>query len=233
MNNTHTHTHAPTGLQAHALTIYTICTTRSMHTNPDNQVTPDGQRTMRTSLGAALGLNSAEALPAAWWHDAAVLHCEGYTLYKAGMAEAAMRTAKQHGLQVSLDLASFELVHNCGDALARVLREGLVDVVFCNEEEACAVLQLPQLGGANGRHVEDDPDGKVRDVDERHHAGCMCGHQVRHAQDVLLQHCQVVVVSRGAKGCSARNRSGEVGISPACIVQVWFNMLLCATVSLT
>lgn len=30
----------------------------------------------------------------------------------------------------------------------------------------------------------------------------------------------MVVVSRGAKGCSARNRSGEVGISPACMVQV-------------
>lgn len=124
---------------------------------------------MRTNLGAALGLTSADALPAAWWRDAAILHCEGYTLYKAAMAEAAMRTAKHHGLQVSLDLASFELVHNCGDALARVLREGLVDVVFCNEEEACAVLQLPQLGGdaqdathaSNGKHVNGSADAKV------------------------------------------------------------------------
>lgn len=94
-----------------------------------------------------------------------MLHCEGYTLYKAAMAEAAMRTAKRHGLQVSLDLASFELVHNCGDALARVLTEGLVDVVFCNEEEACAVLKLPQLGGGVHRdtRVEDDDsaDAKV------------------------------------------------------------------------
>lgn len=153
----------------HILSVTKIVVLGALHQrcdcyNDHSQVTPDGQRTMRTSLGAALGLTSADALPPAWWQDAAVLHCEGYTLYKAAMAEAAMRTAKRHGLQVSLDLASFELVHNCGDALARVLREGLVDVVFCNEEEACAVLELAQLGGdgsAVAGHVNGDADARV------------------------------------------------------------------------
>ncbi len=153
---------------------------------------------MRTSLGAALQLTSADLLPTDLWKGATALHCEGYTLYKADMAEAAMRKAHALHMQVSLDLASFELVHNCGDALMRVLKEGLVDVVFCNEEEALAVLGLVSSSGDEG-----DSDDAVR-----------------RAQDVLLQHVQVVVVSRGAKGCSARSRSGEAGTSPACMVQV-------------
>lgn len=162
---------------------------------------------MRTSLGAALQLTSADLLPTDLWKGASALHCEGYTLYKADMAEAAMRHARDRNMQVSLDLASFELVHNCADALVRVLRAGLVDVVFCNEEEALAVLEVSQLSGGVHGHAANGGDHHGEDA-------------VRRAQDVLLQHVQVVVVSRGAKGCSARSRAGEVGTSPACMVQV-------------
>ena len=47
--------------------------------------------------------------------------------------------------QVSLDLASFELVHACQGLLLEVLQGGLVDLVFCNEQEAAAVAQVPFL----------------------------------------------------------------------------------------
>ena len=48
--------------------------------------------------------------------------------------------------QVSLDLASFEVVRGCADALLGLLRERLLDIVFCNEQEAAALAEvLPRL----------------------------------------------------------------------------------------
>ena len=44
-------------------------------------------------------------------------------------------------LQVSLDLASFELVKDSA-VLVELLREGCVDLVFCNEEEAQALAEV-------------------------------------------------------------------------------------------
>lgn len=47
-------------------------------------VTPDGQRTMRTCLGASAHLTSSSMLPQGWPARAALLHCEGYCLYRWG-----------------------------------------------------------------------------------------------------------------------------------------------------
>lgn len=101
-------------------------------------VTPDGERTMRTCLGAAQ-LLTADALPAAALQRCAFLHCEGYTLYKPTMLRKALTTARQHGAQTSLDLGSFEVVAHCQEPLLAVLEAGLVDLLFCNEGEAAAL----------------------------------------------------------------------------------------------
>ena len=42
-------------------------------------------------------------------------------------------------MQVSIDLASFELVNNCRHQLLQLLTAKHFDIVFCNEEEATAV----------------------------------------------------------------------------------------------
>jgi sugar/nucleoside kinase (ribokinase family) len=76
-------------------------------------VTPDGQRTMRTCLGASAHLTAAEQLPAGWCDETLLLHCEGYCLYRPQLAREAMSRAKQAGALVSIDLASFECVQNC------------------------------------------------------------------------------------------------------------------------
>ena len=44
--------------------------------------------------------------------------------------------------QVSLDLASFEVVRNCQHTLLKLLREGLVDILFCNTAEAEALAEV-------------------------------------------------------------------------------------------
>jgi hypothetical protein len=53
-----------------------------------------------------------------------------------------MREAKQHGALASIDLASFECVANCKQPLLELLQEGLIDLVFANEEEAIALLEV-------------------------------------------------------------------------------------------
>ena len=54
----------------------------------------------------------------------ALLHCEGYSLYRLPVAAAAMRAAHAAGARVSLDLASFEVVQTCWAALDSLLQVG-------------------------------------------------------------------------------------------------------------
>lgn len=104
-------------------------------------ITPDGQRTMRTCMGAAATL-SAEQLPMAPLQDCQLLHCEGYSLYKPDVLNAAVTAAKAGGAIVSLDLASFEVVRQCQAPLFQLLETGAVDIVFCNEDESAALADL-------------------------------------------------------------------------------------------
>lgn len=52
-----------------------------------------------------------------------------------------------------MDLASFEVVRGCAGALLALLREGLLDIAFCNVQEAAALAEVvphragpPQFG---------------------------------------------------------------------------------------
>lgn len=120
-------------------------------------VTPDGQRTMRTCMGAAAQL-SPDILPREPLGACQHLHCEGYALYKPDVLTAAIEAAKAAGAIVSLDLASFEVVRQCQDALFALLDSGHVDVVFCNEDESHAFAELAMaretLMLGNGMHLD-------------------------------------------------------------------------------
>lgn len=99
-------------------------------------VTPDGERTMRTDLAAAMTL-LPEEISAADFTAAAHVHIEGYLLFNRELALAVLKSAKEAGCSVSLDLASFEVVGAAQDILADLLRD-YVDIVFANEDEARA-----------------------------------------------------------------------------------------------
>ena len=64
------------------------------------QVTPDGQRTMRTSLSASKELTSVAQLPGSWLAGCTWLHCEGYCLYRPQFTRDAMSAAKAQHAQV-------------------------------------------------------------------------------------------------------------------------------------
>ena len=103
-------------------------------------VTPDGERTMRTDLGAAMTLQPDEIHPddfAGCQHA----HIEGYLLFNEALLRAVLAAAKEAGCTISLDLASFEVVQAAGDTLREILRDS-VDIVFANEEEAAAFTGL-------------------------------------------------------------------------------------------
>ncbi len=99
-------------------------------------VTPDGQRTMRTCLGAAAAMDPA-AISAETFAQSRLVMLEGYTLFNHDLTRAIAAAAKAAGAHLALDLASFEVVR-ANRAVLEELLSGQVDVVFANEDEATA-----------------------------------------------------------------------------------------------
>lgn len=104
-----------------------------------SMVTPDGQRTMRTHLGAAMTLSPDEVTPADF-AGARHAHIEGYLMFNPALAEKVAKTARAAGCTISLELSSFEVVNVARDWILDQLQQG-VHVVFANEDEARALFQ--------------------------------------------------------------------------------------------
>lgn len=99
-------------------------------------VSPDSERTFGTYLGAAVEMGPQEMTPEVFkGYD--LLHIEGYLVFNEELIEKAIVTAKEAGLKVSLDLASFNVVEAKLDFLKRMAKD-YVDIIFANEEEARA-----------------------------------------------------------------------------------------------
>lgn len=97
-------------------------------------VSADGERTMCTFLGAAAELEGNELTPDLFTaYD--IFHIEGYLVQNHNLIRKAMQLAKKAGLQVSIDLASYNVVDENIDFLNEII-SNYVDIVFANEEEA-------------------------------------------------------------------------------------------------
>jgi sugar/nucleoside kinase (ribokinase family) len=99
-------------------------------------VSPDSERTFAVNLGAAIEMVPAD-LNEGLFEGYDLLHIEGYLVQNHALIEKALKLAKQAGLKVSLDLASYNVVEANLDFLHRMVKE-YVDIVFANEEEAKA-----------------------------------------------------------------------------------------------
>jgi len=97
-------------------------------------ITPDSERTFATFLGAAIEL-SAEDLSNEMYRGYDYFHIEGYLVQNHELIEKAMKLAKENGLLISLDLASYNVVESNLDFLHDIIRK-YVDILFANEEEA-------------------------------------------------------------------------------------------------
>ena len=66
-----------------------------------------------------------------------ILHIEGYLVQDTSLILRAVQLAKEAGLSVSFDMASYNVVKD-NYAIIRDLVENYVDILFANEEEALA-----------------------------------------------------------------------------------------------
>lgn len=99
-------------------------------------ISADGERTMVTHLGAALELRAEEVVPEIF-SSYDCLYVEGYLVQNHELILSAAKTAKQCGLKVAIDLASFNVVEE-NLAFLQNLVAKYVDIVFANEDEAKA-----------------------------------------------------------------------------------------------
>ena len=99
-------------------------------------ISPDGERTFGTFLGAAIELSANDINPEQF-KDYGLLHVEGYLVQNHELLESILKTAKNQGLEISLDLASYNVVEDNLDFLKEMVKQ-YVDIVFANEEEAKA-----------------------------------------------------------------------------------------------
>ena len=113
-------------------------------------VTPDGQRTMNTYLGACQNLTPADVDPALV-ASAGVIYLEGY-LWDPPHAKDAFRKASElaHGAdrRVALSLSDSFCVGRYRDEFLDLIREKKVDIVFANEAELLALYQTVDFDAA-------------------------------------------------------------------------------------
>ncbi len=99
-------------------------------------ITQDAQRSMFTCLGASAEMHPDE-ISLDCFQGAAVVHVEGYLLFNRDLMMAVLKSAKEAGSLISLDLASFNVVESSMDILEDIIKE-YVDILIANEDEAKA-----------------------------------------------------------------------------------------------
>ena len=99
-------------------------------------ISPGGERTFATYLGAAAALQP-DNLCADMFVGYDYLYVEGYLVQNHALILRAVELAKEAGLKVCLDLASYNIVAADREFFTHLVTE-YVDIVFANEEEAHA-----------------------------------------------------------------------------------------------
>ncbi|MCE1235260.1 MAG: adenosine kinase [Hyphomicrobiales bacterium] len=110
-------------------------------------VTPDGERTMNTFLGACTHLGPDDIDPAIV-AASEIVYLEGY-LWDPPAAKEAFRKASQiahaHGRRVALTLSDSFCVDRWRGEFLDLMRSGVVDLVFANQTEIKALYETADL----------------------------------------------------------------------------------------
>ena len=102
-------------------------------------ITPDAERTFATYLGVAAQLTADDINPQLL-EGYQLIHIEGYLVQNHELIRKICRTAKQMGMQTSIDLASYNVVTDNLSLLRELVTE-YIDIVFANEEESAAFTE--------------------------------------------------------------------------------------------
>jgi sugar/nucleoside kinase (ribokinase family) len=134
-------------------------------------VTPDGERTMNTYLGAAQELTPADIDEAAV-AASSIVYLEGYLWDPNSAKEAFVKAstiAHGAGRQVALTLSDAFCVDRYRDEFVQLMRDGTVDLIFANESELHSLYQTADTDTALGQLRKDVKLGVVT----RSEKGCM------------------------------------------------------------
>ena len=134
-------------------------------------VTPDGERTMNTYLGAAQDLTPAD-IDAAEIAASHIVYLEGYLWDPKNAKEAFVKAATiAHGAgrQVALTLSDSFCVDRYRDEFLDLMRKGTVDLIFANEAELHALYQTSDFDTALKQLRDDTKLGVVT----RSEKGCV------------------------------------------------------------
>jgi sugar/nucleoside kinase (ribokinase family) len=113
-------------------------------------VTPDGERTMNTFLGAAQDLHPAD-IDADLVAASAVLYLEGYLWDPKNAKEAFLKGANiahEAGRTVALSLSDAFCVDRWRGEFLQLMRSGTVDLIFANEAELHSLYQTSDFDTA-------------------------------------------------------------------------------------
>ncbi|MDQ6951477.1 MAG: adenosine kinase [Mariprofundales bacterium] len=140
-------------------------------------VTPDAQRTMLTHLGISANLCSHH-LNASDIACTEYLYIEGYLFAADETRQAALEAIKiaaTQGVKVALTLSDPFLINICRESFTKLMDDGAINLLFCNQEEAIALTgkqdprtaisnlnqQVPHVAltlGASGSLIADQGD---------------------------------------------------------------------------
>lgn len=132
-----------------------------------------GNRTMRPCLSNAVKVQADDLTRDDFKGSKWLLLRFG--IFNVEVIQAAIKIAKQEGLFVSMDLASFEMIRNFKKPLLELIESGDIDLCFANEDEATELLR-----------GEQNANPEV-------------------ALEFLAKHCQWAVVTLGPNGCIAKH----------------------------
>ncbi|MEO1200205.1 MAG: adenosine kinase [Pseudomonadota bacterium] len=122
-------------------------------------VTPDGERTMNTFLGASRELTTDDIDPGLI-QSSSTLYLEGYLWDPDNAKKAfvkASEIARAAGREVALTLSDGFCVDRFRDEFLELIRSGQVTIVFANEHEARALYQTGDIETAVDALAKDVP----------------------------------------------------------------------------
>ncbi|MDO9560946.1 MAG: adenosine kinase [Bradyrhizobium sp.] len=134
-------------------------------------VTPDGERTMNTYLGAAQDLTPAD-IDEGEVAASGIIYLEGYLWDPASAKQAFVKAATiAHGAgrQVALTLSDSFCVDRYRDEFLDLMRKGTVDLIFANEAELHSLYQTSDFDSALTQLRQDTKLGIVT----RSEKGCV------------------------------------------------------------
>lgn len=113
-------------------------------------VTPDGERSMNTYLGACVELG-IEDIESSKVSTSKLVYFEGYLWDPPRAKEAILLAAKiahEHGREVAMTLSDPFCVDRYRDEFLDLMRSGTVDIVFANEAEVKSLYQTSSFESA-------------------------------------------------------------------------------------